>query len=285
MGFRTQGAGVGLAGSAGGGWTTTLRCRRETRVGARRAVIRGTICWAKYVPKGIKCRDAAATGSRRDGERRVPGDAIGQAVGGILRSILASRGGVCKTGGAALSFHRTCSQFGLLPSIGGLSFTPGLSAEAFEPLQMPGSQAANGAVQRRGGTGFPSRQIASQPDETKQTIPCVSSMRAGSPRWPAWSTWMFTTREVTSSCPRVLWVLAQVPRGGKERRGTADGSLPGCVVAVQAHPCTRSRMPWLQRPNGDRDASPLSEAGAVSRLHWKLSAPGSYNETHSPWHA
>lgn len=100
--FRTQRARVGLAGSAGGDWITTRRCRRETRVRARRAVIRGTICWARYLPEGIKCRDAAATGSRRDSERRVLGDAIGQAVGGILRSSLASRGGECKTGGAAL---------------------------------------------------------------------------------------------------------------------------------------------------------------------------------------
>lgn len=39
----------------------------------------------------------------------------------------ASRGGVCKTGGA-LSFHRTCSQFVRPSSIGGLSSTQGLSA-------------------------------------------------------------------------------------------------------------------------------------------------------------
>ena len=122
----------------------------------------------------------------------------------------ASRGGVCKTGGAALPFHRLVpNSAGCLRSAGS---RPPRTYQQNRPSRCRWQAARQPMMQRQGGTGFPSRQIASQPDETKRTIPCVSSMGVLSPTWPAWSR-LSVMREGTSSC---LWVLS--PGGAMQHR-------------------------------------------------------------------
>lgn len=94
-------------------------------------------------------------------------------------------------------------------------------------------------TKKQGGTGFPSRQIASQPDETKRTIPRVSSMCVASPRCRAWSR-LSVMREGSSSCLRVFWYHAAAGRSG-----AAQATAPSQGVAVQAHVHDEHWMPWL----------------------------------------